>query len=1172
MSRQNRPANPLDIRRPRRCGMVLLLVVASLVLLAVIGTVYLLMARAQLEVAGYSASTVNLDFARQAVLNIAREEVLQETLDSQGNVLGGDTTGPGGLAARTWDYGEQNANPAYFNASNANLSVRSEPWLAAALPWEPSMRYAPGAEVVYNGGHYICNSQPAVGQPPGSGAWQKIVTPGAALYSELAPNLYDPATGAFDIPINGPGAPPVPDASVVEPNGNMDGLQPRVGSLDGIFNLLPYSSVSGVRYRYAVCITDTNSMANLNVGNVSGQTDPYGQYLTGLPITAASIFGGDTPGSLQRSPYPTAPGRQGISQINYSGVNYFPGWQSQALRFEKPTDYGIQWFDLSDELELRSYGGAGSGLLGFSANYICRPEELWPKTLAPESPYRNFFTTYSWDRTYCTVSLPLQKLYTLNGATQVDLGNLPDEAQLLWPYPRQINVNIPVQEPTGNNVVTDTGPEQVAITSTALATAMRGAGYQTYHAIALAANYAAYRFDGGQFDNGAYALPLGPSFVDGAGLCIRGSVSISNAQQPGQAPAGIFCKQHFGSPSDLRTYSSNPPGAGTTNPPPPANGQAAGPYPINPPPGPDAPFTPTASNSSNIIDAGFAAQPFINEVAVYAQASGGARPTLTFQNAAVELYNPFPVPLDLTGWKLKMFDATKGTYDPTVVAFPAGTAIPANGFVVVEANGTGLAVNRAANVVTISVQAPSALVLSTVADNRYVVLTRPFYPRGANVAADLPVDAFCYGTATTGFSTAIIKSVKPMPWSIQRINGPPATTAGGGNELANPWWCAVATEQTATPVNTPTLGAPNDAPGTVPEAIPLYDRFAESPLQLKGMPPVVAGSLLLNIADFNRITRLPSVCALAPNAAPGGGPDYVPVCMLSSSLATLTRNTVEPNVLLQYEARARFDFLAPPTGPVSPRASRILACITLVDRADNPRVDVGGGAVGLEKVRIPGRINVNTAPVAVLADLFSNEPPPPLPGEPVAPTLTPQQAVADTEAFRDRLAFVYQPPGGGGPYRANFAAGKLYPGVGITTMGQLLYAFTQGLPRAKNPPATLDARDADWAAIYNYSTVRSDTFVVYGYVEALRANTGPGAPANDNKYAWYTGSVTDDPNGGASSGGGQAQNIRLARQRFVAIVDRSFCNLGRGESGSAVGDINASFTLPRVVAIKLLPN
>ncbi len=164
----------------------------------------------------------------------------------------------------------------------------------------------------------------------------------------------------------------------------------------------------------------------------------------------------------------------------------------------------------------------------------------------------------------------------------------------------------------------------------------------------------------------------------------------------------------------------------------------------------------------------------------------------------------------------------------------------------------------------------------------------------------------------------------------------------------------------------------------------------------------------------------------------------------------------------------------------------------------------------------------------------------------------PDKLVANILAYRDRSASSTK------SYNAqlnsvDFSSTTTYPGKGIHTLSELLTAVDALAVKAGHTASSLDTRDQLWASIYNLCTVRSDTFAVYGYLEAVKANPVSG---HNNGSNWY-GTASDDPHAASN-----IPNIRLARRRWIAIVDRSYGNYGRTD---------ATFTLPRVVAIKNLP-
>src|ERR1043165_6904007 len=93
--RWNESANDRDARAcarrvvtARRRGSVLILVVAVLALLVVIGTVYILSARAGHHSAMAMSSAVNLDWAQQAVDEHVRQTISNSLYDAKG-ILGG---------------------------------------------------------------------------------------------------------------------------------------------------------------------------------------------------------------------------------------------------------------------------------------------------------------------------------------------------------------------------------------------------------------------------------------------------------------------------------------------------------------------------------------------------------------------------------------------------------------------------------------------------------------------------------------------------------------------------------------------------------------------------------------------------------------------------------------------------------------------------------------------------------------------------------------------------------------------------------------------------------------------------------------------------------------------------------------------------------------------------
>ena len=252
----------------------------------------------------------------------------------------------------------------------------------------------------------------------------------------------------------------------------------------------------------------------------------------------------------------------------------------------------------------------------------------------------------------------------------------------------------------------------------------------------------------------------------------------------------------------------------------------------------------------------------------------------------------------------------------------------------------------------------------------------------------------------------------------------------------------------------------------------------------------------------------------------------------------------------------------------------VLAMTTLVGRhmPSPAAVALPHGAADL--VRRAGRININTANPAVLYSALSNDGALWNGNTPPAATNV-RQLAADAIAMRNRLAAgnltLFST-------RQSIAtpAYNGYSGIGFHSTADLLVAFIPTVESGTFPagqtatPVTIQQRDAAWADIENFISVRSDTFAVYGLIQALRLNPEYATlvKSGASAYApvdWYNAnqgiapgntatrdSLTMNPNDP------NAEFILEASRRFIAIIDRSYCNAG-------------TRTQPHIVAIEPLP-
>ena len=1249
----------------RRSGMILLLVIALLVLLALMGTIFILMASTDRQSAYASNGSTSLNFAQQGVINTVRGLMLNQTLDqpvsqtgvilpqqtlavgmyntSAGNPQPGygagfipdqynATTKTGGQIARFWDYPEVGAMSSDTNTNGFYQSVTagsqptptqyasSEPWLVNNQPVESS-NYVAGAEVyycpesssgipsgtpgpgreIYSGGTtptFLTVASPTEGYIAASLGTSGAAGTGFPLLSTLSPYLYDPGPtgkyggtnytgGSYDIgwylagvtaPVGIPSA-MVPNAAVVEPRWTYqitgysasNNLQPT-GTLDAMWNLLPYSSPNGTRYRFAVRIMDLSSLLNLNSGWIPSAdplvtstvtADPYaqyGEYIDSAPMLNSAVnaaaadvslgyYNSGTPDNVVNIQNGTSsiPGREGSYA---SGTYALNTWQNALNEYEiqapnaNPPTANTSLFGLNSEMDLLTAAGAGG--IPFGSPYYSRLATLLggngtpPGTLGLEtnyygSGYRSLYTDYSWTRDIAAVTIPSVG----SGASTIPAVG-----------PAKLNLNEPLSA------------SNVATFASQLYETLISCGYNAIHAGSFVANYLAYRFGNGTVGAG-YQEP--PYIASGGNLYM---------QQFSTTPVSITAMA-----ADTNSY------VGTT------------------------------------------AQPFLNELEVQITTNGTAGNATTAGATvpywSLELMNPYPTStaLNLAGWQIMV----NGVIAVNNLGTLAGGGSPAGDIGSYNTNVTSIANGGPFAVVYSSSSDPltskgtktpivtaTAGTISATAPNT-ILLLRPeagapavgVIPAGYVVVDSMTIDFSLFNypkTPTTVYADFQRDNVKQPEWGCDN-----ATLYG---DIVNP----ETTPLLVAPVN---LGLPNTALYEYSNIIdpnintninnnigmPLYDRMddgysaAFTPFLANAPTPTAAtGYNLINIDDFNCIARegnyynstttnyIPLSAQIAVNTAK----PFVPAS--STTEPTFTNEGLEANLYFDfaYDLRAAYT-AANATGEIPPT---ILSMTTLTDRSQSNTAAASalpGGASDL--VRQAGKININTAGPDVLYSVFSddgalwNSSNPPTP-----PAIS--LLVDDAIGFRGRLASTAMVPqfsitgsGGSAVVTVTMNAGiNNYNGFtttadasGFRSTADLLLAMLptinasnslySGYPGSASI-TTLQQRDAAWADVENFITVRSDTFAVYGLVQALRLNptwTNPGdyIPVdwyNANQGMGYT-SSTSNPTGEDSISSDPTQNAEFileGSRRFIAIIDRSYCN-------------NGAIVQPHIVALKLLP-
>jgi hypothetical protein len=926
---------------------------------------------------------------------------------------------------------------------------------------------------------------------------------GAADYCELTNLSFDPAAGTYSIS-------PKTAAYTTVIN------DPTSTVADSWIELLPFSEASGIRYRFGFRVIDTNRMLNLNVGspdNFSAAADPTGSYIPSINLAAgqtptqlANLFSNtDTMANLHDTTR-RATNRLGQGATAYAATPaWLSSWQREILRMERPSQ-GYAFFDLTDEIEFRSRGNLGTMYVprpgtGTAANLT----DIWPTTFSNSAmttsdlvanPRRQNFTVLSYARElrpYADPEGETHPIYTLSTALPGGDGVGPPagfNGFRAAPAPSNINVwpPAPARASANPNVafVPDAdAPYYIAMAATNLATAMRNSGFSQTEALSFAANYVAHRSDMPVRDTDipdqtvfAYYLANGPSFIDQTGIVFRSHTGSA------------VVDRLFGGTTDLR------------------------------------------AEGENKVYLGYSAQPFINEVVarVVKEDPGTGIPVPVIKDSAIELYNPYPHAMSLKGYRVVVDGGT-----PIDLA---GSYIPANGYFVLSTGaGGGLTLPTAGPTVQLI---PNANFAYTTAGSK-VTLLRAYKARNG-VTKYAPVDEMTYSGlyAPPEVAGGIEITDTAADFSLERFS---KTTI----------WASAVNNQSLRV--TPTLGAENASTGGL--NLQLYSRSWDRTASPLTFAEVKAS--FDNIAGFNRLMRMTN--QFTEDVA---GPNWngTVITTIPQQLALVPTNAaLAPYSNLSgagkfaneaMEAQLHFDFFTDPriynTAPSTDSANtvhiashRFLDHIAMIDRVSDFSIDVGRGVVDINKIRIPGQININTASNDVIRCI---------PG--IHQLAEPNKAVAEIIAYRDRAATGAVSYGAGSTEGAKSNTGDYsnttnYPGRGFRTLAELSIPINNVVG---GTPTTLDMRDKAWASIYNLCTVRSDTFAVYGYIEAVKVH--PSAGTHNNGSDWYD-TISDSNNT-------PAKNLRVARRRWVAIVDRSFCNYDKPDV--------SRFTLPKVVAIK----
>jgi hypothetical protein len=1128
---------PVSCGGQRRHGIVLIVVVALLAMLALMGTIFILSAATDKQAVYASDTATDLNLAQTGVLSNITGTMLNETLDQNGNTLAVGTYDPTTAGytpdshiARLWDAPRTgnvatctptDPQPFYQTVTGGNQTVNTQPWLTNIAPWEPYTIYLPGMTVVQvnlatnppTQTVYVCSTAHTSGATfsGSSSNWSTMssVPNGETLETELTPYLFNPTDGLYDISYDsstqssapgGVAAVSVPNASVTLPavNTAISGLTYPFGTRDAMWNLLPLSAPNGSRFRFALRVVDTSALLNLSTGWIPS-ADSLGT------TDPAGIYGE----YLASCPIFNVPG------VNYSGADspaYLQNGTSTTIGRGGTLQTGSSYTpaawqtNVIDDFEQEGAGTGGNG--GTAADLFNINSGLDLLTQgggvfgAPS--YTRLMMLAGNTFGYATqasypyyLAQPWRNMYTTCSFTR-DIAPLNMTSSAAAP-PARLNLNAPISS------------SNLAAFSQQLYNTLVACGYQPHHACAWLVDYMTYRLDNGAYDGSpAFLSSSGELYVPTSGGTLTASLSV---------------------------------------------------------------------NTGGVGYVGNTTQPFINEVDVKLGHSGGSTKAVDW---AVELVNPFPgsAALSLSDYSLKIIPKSGSAISISLSGKSlAGYQSGSNSSLGVVCYSGGAYPSKASS-------AKDGFVLT----NSSTFTAGPMTVELLRSSIDGASGAVVVDRMTVGLPTAIASGVSYAYADESRNN----------SGIAGIWGCDSAAQSvlpSTLPTTDPgTIGTLNSASVVGNPGIPLFDRFFSGSAATGASTAIDSNDDLFNINDANCIARECNTTGeflsqqIALNTPSSGSNQNVgmsyPIDATALSLPTLPDVSGTSISYEIYQAALYFDFAYDPRaavtavdqafadpavtsggGSVGEIPPCILTMTTLTDRTSNTTdaISLPNGAADL--VRLPGKININTADQNVLFTAFSEDA---AANQIVAPagfsgsSFNPLwQMVADTIAYRNRMA-------GGSSLQAGTMAttvpqswytsssGHWGSTLGFHSLGDLLLAL---IPSENlSSVTTLQQRDAPWADVANFLTVRTDTFAVYGYIQSLRLNPQWTGIANYQPTDWYNANRGIPLGSAGSISTDSTQNAEFileGSRRFIAIIDRSCCNDG----GSFV---------PQIVAIKTL--
>jgi hypothetical protein len=847
----NNPPSPVQLKH--HAGMILIFVVLILVLLALIGTAYISATRSGRYAARQNALAAQEDMLLEGVKNIAAGQIVAALFDSTTGIFhpaGAPTSNFHDYTSATGTSPTGTSPRDFYLAERIPALVRD-----VASMWDATHTYDAGDIVIDSLGKYmqsaadnnLGNDPTAPTAPPewfdiaaaplNAGAASPLWSAVSAPLGPTGTSFVNPSDGTTWDDFRNPVIGSTTINSVVYPalNAQVAADADGDGIADAGLIMLPMASLDGLTWYYGIRIIDNNSAVNTSVAY--GPNDNY----TNTAVTPAQPPGNffptniDLDGLLYTGRYGTNTQTEMIAlnawrfDTTYTDTPlHESGAASPDLQFRFISPYDQLWMQLGRRLSNPGFNAdmalfrkiSLSDQIGLARQFcIVGPSQSHLELILNESVYR----ALTGNSAYRSAPYPPGDVAVWFNQL-FNYGNDPSYTPTFYHNPRPLLVS---RNPTSNQIprITATLPMGMAtyrastlgISKTSINTATFPELWRAFWSVMVdtagqsplmsdsdyaAAPYTNTAYYGTQFSTVAPYAALAASHqarmfrnpirVPGAIMSVN--FPPSQIAQLRSALAAVNAQNLLNGAINKQTIAMKD----------------------------------TAGNVYFATLYGTHPQPYITEIFAETQTSSGVNPN---GYVAIELYNPYAIPIDMAGWHLATIHRTVVppytlTDLHTFVAADGQIVIPANGYAVIENYKAGNTDPTAAKYRPASAGTPVAGTEIYVpalgsALNNELVLLMPADGSATAIVDFVPVDSFDF----TGLPPSFAGMTPAEDWHYQRdtINRPWAFIYPGrydgsqttrhqqGTNTSGPWDPLLVTDPwpTGDPALPPSLGSVN---------------------------------------------------------------------------------------------------------------------------------------------------------------------------------------------------------------------------------------------------------------------------------------------------------------------------------------------------------------------------